>query len=173
MLKKEISLIPIQGLAITQILQICEDCKISCWTAKDYTDELKRNDSFSISCVINHQKNTIGFIFARLITPRHSFNLTYKKNLKQNLEFDEAEILSFAVSPQYQDKGIGQIIFDFFVNSCTSRRIHTIWLEVRKSNTQAQGFYSKNGFQISYSRKNYYQNPVEDAFVMKVNLTFT
>jgi len=172
MLKKEISLIPIEASSVTQILQICGDCKISSWTAKDYIDELKRSDSFSISCVTNHQKNTIGFIFVRLITSKHKDNLSFKKDLEQNLDFDEAEILNIAILPEYQGKGIGQIIFDCFVNFCISRRIHTIWLEVRKSNKQAQGFYSKNGFQIFYSRKNYYQNPVEDAFVMKVNLSF-
>jgi ribosomal-protein-alanine acetyltransferase len=166
-MKKEISVVPIEESFVTQILQISKDCKISPWTEKDFIDELQRRDSYKICCATNNPKNIVGFIFTSLITPK--INLHQKQD-KQNLEFDEAEILSFAVSPQYQGKGIGQVILDNFVEFCINTQIRAIWLEVRKSNNQAQGFYFKNGFQISYIRKNYYQNPVEDALVMKVNL---
>jgi ribosomal-protein-alanine acetyltransferase len=166
-MKKQISVIPIEESFITQIQQISKDCKISLWTEKDFIDELQRRDSYKICCATSNPKNIVGFIFASLIT---SETMIHQKQDKHNLKFDEAEILSFAVSPQYQGKGIGQVLLDNFVEFCINTEIRVIWLEVRKSNNQAQGFYSKNGFQISHIRKNYYQNPVEDALVMKVNL---
>lgn len=41
-----------------------------------------------------------------------------------------------------------------------------IFLEVRVSNQAALQFYRKLGYEVLSVRKNYYSNPVEDAFIM-------
>ena len=44
-------------------------------------------------------------------------------------------------------------------------------LEVRKSNDPAINFYLKFKFKISGERKNYYSNPIEDAYVMELEIS--
>ena len=46
----------------------------------------------------------------------------------------------------------------------------TLWLEVRESNQKARRFYLQNGFVKAGVRKLYYQNPNEDALVLKLDL---
>jgi ribosomal-protein-alanine N-acetyltransferase len=38
---------------------------------------------------------------------------------------------------------------------------------VRRSNGRAIRFYQRNGFKMISRRKNYYRNPLEDAWVME------
>jgi len=45
-----------------------------------------------------------------------------------------------------------------------------VLLEVRKSNASAIRFYEGFGFKVLGERKDYYSNPIEDAFVMEKNL---
>ena len=47
----------------------------------------------------------------------------------------------------------------------------TFHLEVRKSNQPAIGLYEKLGFTRDGLRKNYYENPIEDAVLMSKRLT--
>ena len=44
-------------------------------------------------------------------------------------------------------------------------------LEVRKSNDPAINFYLKFNFKIAGERKNYYSNPIEDAYVMELEIS--
>jgi ribosomal-protein-alanine N-acetyltransferase len=41
-----------------------------------------------------------------------------------------------------------------------------LWLEVREGNTVARNFYEKYGFVKSHIRKNYYENPTDNAIIM-------
>ncbi len=79
---------------------------------------------------------------------------------------DEVEVTNVAVDPAYQRQGIGQILFKELLHICAEKKIHKIFLEVRKSNRKAQNLYQKMGFAVIHTRKNYYHAPVEDAFVM-------
>jgi ribosomal-protein-alanine N-acetyltransferase len=167
MLREQFLLEPVKYSYLKQIEQISSKCKLNLWTAEDYKDELNRSDTFSLACKKNDSENIIGFMFARQIRKfLFDTDVNYDKYDKDN----EAEILNIAVLPEYQKRGIGQLILDFFTKFCIENRINVIWLEVRKSNIQAQAFYYKNRFQISYSRKNYYRNPTEDALILKMNL---
>jgi ribosomal-protein-alanine N-acetyltransferase len=53
---------------------------------------------------------------------------------------------------------------------CTKRGIVFISLEVRESNVPAISLYQSLGFTIEGTRKNFYSNPRENAFVMIKNL---
>ena len=44
-------------------------------------------------------------------------------------------------------------------------------LEVRAGNAPAIALYGKFGFQKIHIRKNYYQDPVEDALILEKDLT--
>ena len=46
-----------------------------------------------------------------------------------------------------------------------------LYLEVRASNHPALALYASAGFQLLYTRHDYYQDPVEDARVMACDIT--
>ena len=77
---------------------------------------------------------------------------------------DAAEIVSFAVDPDYRRQGIGTKIFSALIESVLKRGATLIILEVRPSNTAAINLYEKFGFQIVDREENYYLD--EDAWIM-------
>lgn len=77
---------------------------------------------------------------------------------------DSAEMMNFVINTNHQNQGYGQELFDYCLEYITNLNVKNISLEVRKSNTKAKRFYTKNGFLKAYTRKNYYEN--EDALVL-------
>ncbi len=80
---------------------------------------------------------------------------------------DHAELCDIVVLPGHLGSGLGQLLLDHCLEIVISRQLPVMFLEVRHSNARAIQFYKKNGFSILSSRKRYYQNPLEDAWVMK------
>lgn len=78
----------------------------------------------------------------------------------QNL-VGELEITQIAIKKAYQGRGLG----DQLMAQLSDRR-ESIFLEVRASNEAARALYAKYGFVQVGKRKNYYQNPAEDAILM-------
>lgn len=73
----------------------------------------------------------------------------------------ELEITQLAVKKAYQGQGLANQLMGFLAD-----RPERLFLEVRASNQVAKALYEKHGFQPVGQRKNYYQNPVEDAILM-------
>lgn len=68
---------------------------------------------------------------------------------------DEMELLMIAVTPAYQNHGIGRLLLSSLLKSAELGKISKIFLEVR-SNNPAQNLYQKMGFEKSGIRKSYY-----------------
>jgi len=83
---------------------------------------------------------------------------------------DQADIVNFALSPDYQKKGLAGKLIQVLQEELRKKKVIEIFLEVRKSNTHAQHFYEKHGFSQIGLRKNYYHNPQEDAYLYKGEL---
>ena len=83
---------------------------------------------------------------------------------------DEAEILKLSVAESVRKKGVGSQILDFVLNYCRTKGVKNCFLELRASNTAARNLYEKRGFLRVGSRKNYYDEPVEDAILMQREL---
>lgn len=78
---------------------------------------------------------------------------------------DEADITSVAVDENYRRCGIAiQLIADF--EKSLPDYISEIFLEVRGTNVPAISLYQKCGFEKLSIRKNFYENPTENAVVM-------
>ena len=90
----------------------------------------------------------------------------------QNKKEREAELYNIAVKKEFRNLGIGQALLDNFLLRARKSLVSTIRLEVRETNLSAVKFYQKNGFAKIYTRKNFYQNPAENASVMSRELTF-
>ena len=83
---------------------------------------------------------------------------------------DEGEIARIAVSPQYRRQGVADQIFAGLLGFCAEKSIERILLDVRISNEPAIAFYRKSGFVEDGIRKNFYENPKEDALLMSVSV---
>ena len=79
---------------------------------------------------------------------------------------DEAQITNIAIHMQYRDRGYGEALVRALVESSWERNLAEVFLEVRTSNFVAQNLYRKLGFTVKGLRKSYYQDPVEDAYIM-------
>jgi ribosomal protein S18 acetylase RimI-like enzyme len=76
---------------------------------------------------------------------------------------DETEILNLAVAPAFRRRGVAtRLMVD-----CFDRMPGTFFLEVRASNIAAQALYAGLKFAPAGRRPRYYDNPVEDAVVMR------
>lgn len=79
---------------------------------------------------------------------------------------EEAELWSIAVAPQYQQRGIARLLLLEGCRRLCDAGARRLFLEVRGSNTPAMGLYQGLGFVLLTSRKDYYQNPTEDALIL-------
>jgi len=79
---------------------------------------------------------------------------------------DEAEIPNVCVSPSARRRGIGRKLMEELICLATGLEIETMYLEVRKSNLPAQKLYQSLGFEEIGLRKNFYEQPREDAVLM-------
>ncbi len=78
---------------------------------------------------------------------------------------DEGYIDNIAVHPDARRHGVASALLDVF---CRFAQAHLAFLtlEVRASNQAAIALYSLFGFSRAGLRKNYYENPREDAVIM-------
>ncbi len=102
--------------------------------------------------VLRHGKKIIGFIIL-------------------DTSIDEVHVLNFAVNPQEQHKGFGQMMLIYVLKEIKALGTKCIYLEVRKSNMLAQYLYKKFGFKQIGVRKDYYPklpDQREDAVVLRL-----
>jgi ribosomal-protein-alanine N-acetyltransferase len=79
---------------------------------------------------------------------------------------EDAHVTTIAVDPAWHRHKIGSRLLLTLAREATERGAKHLTLEVRVSNTGAQGMYRKFGFQPAGIRRNYYVETNEDALVM-------
>ncbi len=82
--------------------------------------------------------------------------------------FGETEIFNVAVLPEFRRKGLAKALIDRFIEEARAKETEKIFLEVRTSNLPAINLYEKEGFVFCGIRKNYYQDPTENAILMHI-----
>jgi [ribosomal protein S18]-alanine N-acetyltransferase len=129
---------------------------LSHWSIDSYY-RLLNDDSFTSSFVAeigneNGKTNIVGFVIFHIAA-------------------DVSEIYNIAVESSYARSGIGNQLMGAAIQESARRRATKVLLEVRKSNHPAINFYLKFNFRIAGERKNYYSNPIEDAYVMELQIS--
>lgn len=84
------------------------------------------------------------------------------------LVLEDAHVTNIAVDPRWQRHGIGSRLLLTLARVAILRQAKNLTLEVRVSNTAAQGMYRRFGFAPAGVRRRYYEN-TEDAIVMWAN----
>ncbi len=81
----------------------------------------------------------------------------------------EAELFRIAVVPERRGEGWGRLLLDEFVARCGERGASVFYLEVRAGNVAAIRLYDAAGFRRLGVRAKYFQDPVEDALIYRLN----
>lgn len=80
--------------------------------------------------------------------------------------FEEADICNVAVAHKWRRRGVAGKMLCFLMKLAEDRGVCAFTLEVRRSNTAAICLYEKLGFAPEGVRRNFYENPKEDALIM-------
>jgi ribosomal-protein-alanine N-acetyltransferase len=129
---------------------------LSHWSIDSYY-RLLNDDNFTSSFVAeiedeSGRQNIVGFVIFHIAA-------------------DVSEIYNIAVENSNARSGIGKELMAAAIHESGLRKASKVVLEVRKSNSPAINFYLKFNFKIAGERKNYYSNPIEDAFVMELEVS--
>ncbi|MEO8482660.1 MAG: tRNA (adenosine(37)-N6)-threonylcarbamoyltransferase complex dimerization subunit type 1 TsaB [Acidobacteriota bacterium] len=80
--------------------------------------------------------------------------------------FDELHINSFAVDPEWRRRGVARQLLRRVMEESAAAGVRSATLEVRRSNEPARHLYENLGFTIEGTRRDYYQDPREDALIL-------
>lgn len=79
----------------------------------------------------------------------------------------EGQLVNIGVRPESRRQGIGRMLLQKGIEEARMRDMQTMFLEVRVSNLSAQKMYETFGFKNLGLRKNVYDMPIEDGYVME------
>ncbi len=80
---------------------------------------------------------------------------------------DSADVMTIAVVPDAQGRGIGRLLLDELIARAARRGASALLLEVRADNSAALSLYEATGFARLAVRPRYYQPDDVDAVVMR------
>lgn len=130
---------------VSETAKIEKECFSNPWSEDSLREELKNvHARFFVALV---DGNVAGYIGAHNV-------------------LGEVYITNVAVSAAYRRQGVAEKLIKTLVDTSFGEKADFITLEVRQSNSAAIGLYTKMGFKEAGKRKNFYENPREDALLM-------
>jgi ribosomal-protein-alanine N-acetyltransferase len=134
---------------IDAIFQIEQEQFLHPWKKEFFYRELSHNIAWFYVAENTKTKEIAGYILFWIIE-------------------ETLELHDIAVKGSYKKKGIGRLMMEFMMETARDKGVEEMFLEVRQSNVEAVRFYEKFGFMQIDVRKNYYNNPVENALVYRL-----
>jgi len=104
--------------------------------------------------IVGYMMNRVEFGFSNI----RGFSLTKK-----------AHVVSVAVLPEHQRKGLGQALMEEGERAMAAKGCKEVFLEVRVGNEAATQLYKKLGYAVTQRLYSYYRDG-EDAFLMSKGL---
>ena len=130
------------------LLQVCEIEKDNFslpWSEKSFLESMERDDTLFL--VALDREEVAGYLGCYCVA-------------------GEGEITNVAVKSSYRRQGIGGKLLETLYEEAKALQTYEFFLEVRESNEAAIGLYSRQGFVKEGVRKNFYEQPVENAVIM-------
>jgi len=124
---------------------------LSPWSREHLEDELKQPSGFQFVVRRSAGRGMAAVLCGRIMA-------------------DEAEILKLSVAESERHQGMGFLLLGFVLDYCRNRGVRNCFLELRASNRAARNLYEKRGFHRVGCRRNYYEEPREDAILMQLEL---
>ena len=118
------------------------------WGVKDIFSYVCSESGMCYTALIDGE--VVGYIIGRKVIP-------------------EGEIYRVAVREDKRQRGIGYRLLSYALKTEGGLGVETVFLEVRSKNAAARRLYLSYGFKEISIRKNYYQNPPDDAVIMIKN----
>ncbi len=131
---------------IDKIFELEQLCFTSPWTREMIRRDIEEN-RFGTYIVAELDGNIVGYVGFWSIV-------------------DECQIVNVAVSPVLRGQRIGTFLVDTVISATKDAGIKRWTLEVRAGNEAAKALYRKLGFVDDAVRKDYYDDPKEDAILM-------
>lgn len=141
--KDQLNIRPMTISDLPQVLKIEESSFKNPWKKEHFVYEIKEN-KYSEPIVMCLGDKVIGYAICWRL-------------------FEEFHLANIAIDPEYRGMGLGEYLFDYTLYMVKNELYYI--LEVRVNNVPALKLYTKKGFSILFTRKNYYPDG-EDAFVM-------
>lgn len=152
-LQTEIRKMTIQDLPM--VMEIENLCFVTPWSEESFLYEINENP-FSNLLVIELSNESLGL---KSVCGFVDYWQT----------FDSGTICQIAIHPELQGNKLGSQLLKEVIDDAYAKKIRTLTLEVRKSNTKAINLYKKYGFVCSHIKEGYYTNG-EDAIYMMLEV---
>lgn len=134
---------------IERIVELERACFSLPWTARQLETQLRPDHVFLAAC---EGGELVGYVGLEYV-------------------LDEGYISNVAVSPEQRRRGTAQALLCELERRARALGLGFLTLEVRQGNAPARALYEKSGYKTVGRRKNYYQNPREDAILMTLELS--
>lgn len=129
---------------IKEILEIEKNCFKDAWSMEMLADLFLSNGFYGLVAVENDK--ICGYIAIKYV-------------------LDEGEINIVATNLESRRKGVATLLLESAEKELLLKGVKKLFLEVRRSNLNAQALYEKCGYKYVAVRQNYYQGE-EDALIM-------
>ena len=84
-----------------------------------------------------------------------------------NIIVDYVHILNLAVAPGFRKKGLAGLLLGRMESEAVKRKLGSMTLEVRETNTDAVNLYRKSGFEARGRREKVYDNREDELLMWK------
>ncbi len=141
---EKIDIVSLKAEHIGRIAELEKICFSAPWTAEGILDSFKRGTKFLVAERLGEMLGYIGI----------------------SCILDEGYVTNIAVFPEFRKQGVGSALLEATFSLANENGLSFVSLEVRESNIEAISLYEKFGFKTEGKRKNFYENPREDALIM-------
>jgi ribosomal-protein-alanine N-acetyltransferase len=150
---------------LDDVMQIEQVSFSAPWSARAYRYEITENE-YSIMLVVRPRRRAESWLPKLL----HRLNFTGPSPVLGYggswVMVDEIHIATLAIHPRWRGLGLGELLLLSLVERGAEKGARRATLEVRVSNEVALGLYRKYGFEITATRRGYYTDNNEDAYIM-------
>lgn len=144
------NIVPMDEHHVPQIALLERECFADPWSQQSIASEL--HNPLSLWLVAQEGQTLLGYVGSQTC-------------------LDETDMMNIAVSPASRRQGVARALIEALVSALRERGSKQLTLEVRASNGPARQLYESLGFLQVGLRKNYYQNPKEDALILRKEWT--
>lgn len=140
-------IVPMDMCHIKELVLLERGCFSQPWSEDGFIEELSNPLAVFKVAIEIQSKKVIGYIGMHHI-------------------LDEGYITNIAVMENFRRKGVAKGLMRSLFEYGKENDMSFITLEVRVSNQNAAEFYEHFGFKTVGTRKNFYNSPTEDAYIM-------
>lgn len=177
---------PMQVADVPEVSEVEKQCFASPWPASAYRRELKdpRANRYVVvrwvhpsarrwgppawlpaeSPLRAHLSRLLPGLFPPVAVPSSPYPIVGFAGLW--LMGEQAHVTTIGVAPAYRGRRLGELLFLTMINTALEMNARWLTLEVRVSNRVAQNLYKKYSLQTAGTRKHYYSDNGEDAYLM-------